>query len=88
MLLVPLSHAYGPTFGCRECKPLEEQFARHLICQLVSALEYLHFQKVCACHVCLDLLVTWPWVAAEGRKIPWSGLGFGWWFVCLGEEGG
>jgi serine/threonine protein kinase len=31
---------------CRSCAPLEEQYARHLICQLVSALEYLHFQKV------------------------------------------
>ena len=37
---------------------MDETYARHLICQLVAALEYLHFEKVrpwvevgCRCRV-------------------------------------
>jgi hypothetical protein len=31
---------------CSTSVPLSEEFARHIICQLVEALDYLHYQKV------------------------------------------
>jgi hypothetical protein len=32
--------------ACRRCDPIAEAQARHFVCQLVNALDYLHFQKV------------------------------------------